>query len=258
MPYEQYTSPRGLGAVALRASGLGVVIGIHVVWLVQAWYSSWSYGDWAGYVTALATWHLGEFLICARNNPWDVSIEQFMLNHSKPYIFAISGSAIEYWAWQMTGFSAPQAWTSTILAMRVIAVLLCALGVALRWGAMWTAGSSFHHEVQTEKRHTHRLITHGPYRWSRHPSYVGWWWWSVAGQAALGNPFCTVLFAGAATRFFADRVRFEEIALVSMFGDAYIQYAKRTPTWIPGAAGHDFNQQASTDASHAEAMASCN
>lgn len=37
-------------------------------------------------------------------------------------------------------------------------------------------------QVQFTKAETHQLVTHGVYSIVRHPSYVGWFWWSVGTQ----------------------------------------------------------------------------
>ena len=47
---------------------------------------------------------------------------------------------------------------------------------------MFTAGSNFNHVVQNEKSETHTLVTSGVYAWFRHPSYVGWFYWSIGTQ----------------------------------------------------------------------------
>lgn len=47
---------------------------------------------------------------------------------------------------------------------------------------MITAGTSFTHLISYDKRRDHRLVTRGVYSLFRHPSYVGWFWWSVGTQ----------------------------------------------------------------------------
>src|SRR4051812_31669288 len=48
----------------------------------------------------------------------------------------------------------------------------------------------------------------------RHPSYVGWFYWSVGTQLLLCNPLCTVLYGLAAWAFFKDRIPYEEALLL--------------------------------------------
>ena len=47
------------------------------------------------------------------------------------------------------------------------------------------AGRNFNHLVQSTKSETHELVTSGIYAWSRHPSYVGWFLWSVGTQVNI-------------------------------------------------------------------------
>lgn len=67
-------------------------------------------------------------------------------------------------------------WLSTVGLVMVI------FGDCLRKAAMLTAGSNFNHIVQNEKSDTHTLVTTGVYGWFRHPSYVGWFYWSIGTQ----------------------------------------------------------------------------
>ncbi len=49
---------------------------------------------------------------------------------------------------------------------------------------MLTAGRSFNHYIQTTKADDHILVTNGVYAWSRHPAYVGWFYWSLGTQVS--------------------------------------------------------------------------
>jgi protein-S-isoprenylcysteine O-methyltransferase len=68
----------------------------------------------------------------------------------------------------------------------------------------------------------------------RHPSYFGWFYWSIGTQLILCNPICSVAYAAAAWTFFKDRIPHEEMLLVKFYGDRYVKYAKATPIGIPG------------------------
>jgi protein-S-isoprenylcysteine O-methyltransferase Ste14 len=81
-------------------------------------------------------------------------------------------------------------------------------------------------------RANHQLVTHGPYRWVRHPLYsagflmavcltliTALWWLAVAMLAPL-----TILFLRTAK---------EEANLIETFGDEYRQYMKRTGRFFP-------------------------
>lgn len=60
--------------------------------------------------------------------------------------------------------------------------MLCATGEVLRKGAMMTAKTNFNHIVQSVHEDGHQLVTHGVYSLCRHPSYVGWFLWSIGTQ----------------------------------------------------------------------------
>lgn len=87
-------------------------------------------------------------------------------------------------------------WLSTVGLLMVI------FGDCLRKAAMLTAGSNFNHIVQNEKSDTHTLVTSGVYGWFRHPSYVGWFYWSIGTQVSYLTlscfPLITCLFLHAA------------------------------------------------------------
>lgn len=118
-------------------------------------------------------------------------------------------------------------------AVSLLGLALVSGGQCLRTTAMWTAGSHFTHLVAEAKRQGHDLVTHGVYAHLRHPSYTGWFWWSVGTQLLLGNPVCSLAYAAASWRFFAGRIPHEEALLVDFFGDEYVAYAKRTRILIP-------------------------
>ena len=98
---------------------------------------------------------------------------------------------------------------------------------------MFTAGKSFDHIIQTERNDDHVLVTWGIFGTMRHPSYVGWYMWSVGTQLVLCNPVCLVAYTIVSWNFFNDRIQYEEYMLINFFGDAYIEYQKKVPTGLP-------------------------
>jgi len=78
------------------------------------------------------------------------------------------------------------------------------------------------------------LLTFGYFcRYLRHPSYFGWFWWSVAMSVLLANPITIGAFVYGSWTFFAHRIPYEEKTLVKMFGKAYEEYRTKVPTGIP-------------------------
>ena len=78
-----------------------------------------------------------------------------------------------------------------------------------------------------------KFVTPGPYKFVRHPLYVGWF------CAFWFTPTMTVahlVFAIATTAYILVAIQLEERDLVDIHGDDYIAYRKRTQMLIPGTA----------------------
>ncbi|CAI5521983.1 unnamed protein product [Closterium sp. Naga37s-1] len=180
----------------------------------------------AAFLAALVFFHSSEFLLalCSTGKP---DVRSFLL--SREYLLAMGAALTEY-ALETALFPAfkhrlwPVSWVGGALLLA---------GEAVRKAAMVTAGRSFTHDIQTEKRREHRLVTHGLYRWVRHPGYTGWFMWSIATQLLLVNPLCTLAFALVSWRFFAARIPYEEFYLHQFFGLEYARYAASVPSGIP-------------------------
>jgi protein-S-isoprenylcysteine O-methyltransferase len=99
--------------------------------------------------------------------------------------------------------------------------------------AMATAGESFNHLIQTTKKENHVLITHGIYKLLRHPSYVGFYYWSVGTQLLLGNFLHAAAFAVVSWVFFNRRIAYEEESLCLHFPHEYPAYVARSWMGIP-------------------------
>jgi protein-S-isoprenylcysteine O-methyltransferase len=113
----------------------------------------------------------------------------------------------------------------------VIGLVLFVLGLIVRWIAIIHLGRFF--TVNVAIAEDHQLITTGPYRHVRHPSYTG------SLLVFLGFGLCTLnIFSVAAiflpiTAAFLWRMRVEEEALRLAFGERYRNYASQTRRLIP-------------------------
>ncbi|MGC1954600.1 MAG: methanethiol S-methyltransferase [Gammaproteobacteria bacterium] len=85
-----------------------------------------------------------------------------------------------------------------------------------------------------------RFATPVLYRYVRHPLYVGWFFvfWATPTMTATH-----LLFAVVTTLYILVAVRWEERDLITEHGDAYAQYRRRVPRFIPR-----FSKQARKDA----------
>lgn len=73
-------------------------------------------------------------------------------------------------------------WMKEHYLLIISGIILCIAGEFLRKLAIITAHSNFNHIVQFTKSESHQLVKHGVYSFMRHPSYVGWFWWSIGTQ----------------------------------------------------------------------------
>ena len=81
-----------------------------------------------------------------------------------------------------------------------------------------------------QERHT--LVTHGPYRWVRHPFYGSAALLVVASSLVVSNWFL-LLTGGLVLVLLVVRTRTEEEKLLARFGDAYRRYTERTGRFLP-------------------------
>ena len=84
-----------------------------------------------------------------------------------------------------------------------------------------------------EREDSHKLVTSGVYSVLRHPSYFGWFYWSVGTQLLLCNPLSTVAYTIASWSFFNQRIPVEEALLVTFYKEEYVHYMRRTVIGIP-------------------------
>jgi len=103
-------------------------------------------------------------------------------------------------------------------------------GGLLLW-TFHTLGPNLTDTVVTRKTHT--LVTHGPYRWVRHPFYDCMLLFVTSAALMMANWF--VLAGGVVTfALLAVRSRTEEQKLLDRFGEPYRAYRASTGRFIPG------------------------
>jgi protein-S-isoprenylcysteine O-methyltransferase len=179
------------------------------------------------YTMCLSFFHLSEFVITALYNE-EVTTDSFLLNHSLEYGLAALASWTEF---TVEVFFFPQLKMS--LYTRFVGLFLVMFGELFRKLAMYTAGTNFNHYIQERKKRDHILVQTGVYSLVRHPSYFGWFFWSIGTQILLANPICAVLYTIATWKFFKSRILYEEFHLIKFFGKEYINYQAKVPSGIP-------------------------
>ncbi|PWA24240.1 hypothetical protein CCH79_00017905 [Gambusia affinis] len=184
------------------------------------------------YMCSLSFFHYSEYLVTAVINPRSLSLDSFLLNHSLEYTLAAVSSWLEFTVEKLT---VPELKHLNWLSLVGLVMVLC--GEGLRKAAMLTAGSNFNHIVQNEKAHSHVLVTSGVYAYFRHPSYVGWFYWSIGTQVMLCNPVCILGYTIASWRFFRERIEEEELSLIHFFAEDYVEYKRKVHTGLPFISG---------------------
>ena len=123
--------------------------------------------------------------------------------------------------------SAPM--SGPLMLRRVVAAAMIAAGGALNVWAL----------VERRRRTTGRfdlaqpgsLVTTGPYGFSRHPMYVGWWLVHLGFGVLRGSNWVFVTLAVATLAEHAGVVA-EESALEQEFPDEFVRYRERVPRYL--------------------------
>ena len=215
--------------VIFLAHGIGTGFSLGVVLTL----SGETYAYFGFYLMSLAFFHVSEYVMTSIFNARTLTLSSFLLNHSVEYGIAALASCLEYTI-ELYLFPGLKA----LHPVALLGLLMVVCGEALRKIAMVTAATNFSHVVQYYKRSGHELVTHGVYALSRHPSYVGWFVWSVGSQLLLCNPVCLVGFTLASWSFFADRIPYEENLLVEFFREDYVRYMEQVGIGIPFMKGY--------------------
>ncbi len=114
----------------------------------------------------------------------------------------------------------------------IAGLVLMWAGLAFRAWAVFTLGRFFQLTVIVQE--DHRVIERGPYRWLRHPSYLGLIVAFTGMGLAMGDwASAAILLLGTLTAFLI-RIEVEERALLQELGSEYAAYTQRTARLLPG------------------------
>jgi protein-S-isoprenylcysteine O-methyltransferase Ste14 len=124
------------------------------------------------------------------------------------------------------------AWASVPLSgwLRWLGVALGVAASALLFWTMHTLGHNLTDTVVTRRNAS--LVTHGPYRWVRHPFYIAVLLGVLANSLVTANWFIATTGIGAFL-LLALRASTEERNLVARFGNEYEEYVRRTGRFFP-------------------------
>jgi protein-S-isoprenylcysteine O-methyltransferase Ste14 len=143
--------------------------------------------------------------------------------------------------WRLTSIGYNLAWIPVILNFGRLVILggwltwvgvaIMISGVVFRQYVIAFLGKFFTATIQIKK--DHELIQSGPYRYIRHPSYLGILILSLGLGIAMANWISLILCIVLPAIGLMQRIKFEEKELEQHFGQQYQDYRKNTWRVIP-------------------------
>ncbi|MEW9533994.1 isoprenylcysteine carboxylmethyltransferase family protein [Microbispora sp. NPDC049125] len=106
------------------------------------------------------------------------------------------------------------------------------VGLAVRVWAVLTLGGAFSTFIQVDADQV--VVTRGPYRWVRHPSYTGLLLIALGFGLGAGNWLSLVICAVLPPLGLLPRIAVEEAEMIRVLGERYRGYQKTTHRLVPG------------------------
>jgi protein-S-isoprenylcysteine O-methyltransferase Ste14 len=133
----------------------------------------------------------------------------------------------------LAGLDQRHGWTVGFpAAVQLGGLVVCVLSYALLAWAM-TSNAFFSQIVRIQSDRSHAVVTHGPYRYVRHPAYVGMILFELAMSALLAS-WWSFLASGLCSLLLILRTALEDRALLSEL-TGYVDYAHQVRyRLIPG------------------------
>jgi len=180
------------------------------------------------YLITLTIYHYTEFFSEVLFHFQDLQKDAFLIYENKRWVISTLSSFAEsilgvYFFYEY----------KNIKILFILGLIMTVIGQYFRIAALFTGKSNFTHKIQLKKRKNHVLVKYGIYSICRHPSYFGFFIWSVGIEIMCVNPICTIAFAYILFQFFKARIELEEEYLIKFFGMEYIKYRRQVGILIP-------------------------
>ncbi len=209
-----------------------VVMGMALFW--SAGQIDW-WPAWASLAVMLA-WITATGIIIIRLNP-DLLVERLgPRKGAKPWDTAIMSNLglTQLVRYIVAGLDQRYGWTGDLpLVAQIAALAVCALGYAL---VVWATASNafFSQIVRIQSERGHAVATGGPYRYVRHPAYVGAILYELAVPILLAS-WWALIFSGLSSALLILRTALEDSTLQTELA-GYTDYARQVRyRLIPGA-----------------------
>jgi protein-S-isoprenylcysteine O-methyltransferase Ste14 len=169
------------------------------------------------------------FTLVALLSPINLSSGRREVTESR-WLFAPAAAGILLLTWLMPYMDRRDVWTIDGDTARYVGVVFLVAGGTLRVWPMFVLGQRFSGLVAIQPGH--QLVTDGPYRYVRHPSYLGMALgligWALVFRSSVG-----LLAAALGFPLLLKRIAYEEGLLASQFGEAYTEYCQHTARLFP-------------------------
>ncbi|MBO0787983.1 MAG: isoprenylcysteine carboxylmethyltransferase family protein [Actinobacteria bacterium] len=182
----------------------------------------------AAFSAVTVTWFLFELVMNIRQR-----LQARGTSSRDPSIFAVTaGIAGSLVGAELLGRRGPLPWPGGGLWPVVAGLVLIVAGIGLRAWSIITLGRFFQYQIRVQPGH--RVVTAGPYRYVRHPSYTGVALALLGIALACGDVLCLIPVAVFGGTGLAVRIRAEERQLADALGAEYRQFAAERKRLIPG------------------------
>ncbi|CAI5760768.1 unnamed protein product [Candida verbasci] len=203
----------------IKVVGKSYLLGIIFTWSIYLTIINEYHRPLTNYFTFISIFHSLEFINTYLFNRSQIDDDSFILEDYELHGIYLCSILEHYFInWKFETF--------------YLGLILIIFGQFIRNLAMYTARESFNHYIQRDSKPNHKLITHGIFKYVRHPSYFGFFIWFIGMELLLNNVIILVVGGYILWNFFKKRIVFEEGLLVNFFGEDYIKYRSRTRTWM--------------------------
>lgn len=113
-----------------------------------------------------------------------------------------------------------------------VSLIIIILGLMLRTWSIYTLGNYFTMHLAIQKEH--KIVCKGPYKYLRHPSYVGAFLTYLGTTIFLHSWFSLIIATVILSIAWLRRMHYEEKLLFEEFGEEYKSYCRTAKRAIPG------------------------
>jgi protein-S-isoprenylcysteine O-methyltransferase Ste14 len=117
-------------------------------------------------------------------------------------------------------------------AFAAAGIVVIWVGLAVRVWAVLTLGASFSTFIQVDADQA--VVTRGPYKWVRHPSYTGLMLVALGFGLGAGNWLSLAICAVIPPLGLLPRIAVEESEMTRLLGEQYRTYQRTTHRLVPG------------------------